>query len=65
MVIYRGPQPYVGSSLGEACQCLQLKCLCQAFCGRDWAGRGGQHRSHADPAVTFGQGTYRGLGAKH
>ena len=51
-----GPQPYVGSSLGEACQCFQLKCLCQAFWGRDWAGRDGQHRSHADPAATFGRG---------
>ena len=46
VLIHRGPQPYLGSSRGVACQCLRLRCLYQAFWGRDWAGRGGQHRSH-------------------
>ena len=33
--------------------------LISGFWGRDWAGKGGnsgQHQSHADPAITFGQG---------
>ena len=45
VLIHRGPQPYVGPSREVACQCLWLRCLYQAFWGRDWAGRGGQHRS--------------------
>ena len=31
-------QPYVGSSLQAACQCLQQLCLYQAFWDGDWAG---------------------------
>ena len=31
-------QPYVGSRLQAACQCLQRLCLYQAFWDRDWAG---------------------------
>ena len=47
----------MGSSIQAACQCLQQLCLCQAFLGEERAGMVGWPQSHANFAVTSGQGT--------
>ena len=51
-------QPYVGSSLQAACQCLHQLCLYQVFFGGEWA-----DPSHASLAMTSWQGTSSLLGS--
>ena len=48
---------FLHTSIQAACQCPQQLCLCQAFLDGDRAGMVGWPQSHANFAVTSGQGT--------